>query len=80
MAVPIPLSDHTRKGQVMEIRIRSPRRAVMAAFAFNGAILGTWSARVPAVIETHDLTAYDWKIGIRSLRRSSILRLQLQEL
>jgi len=34
----------------------------------------------PAQIETHDLTAYDWKIGIRSLRRSSILSLQLQEL
>lgn len=34
----------------------------------------------PAQIETHDFTAYDWKIGIRSLRRTSTLRLELQEL
>ena len=40
----------------MGIRIRSPRRAVMAAFTLNGAVLGTWGTRVPAVMEFHGLT------------------------
>ncbi|QVL56838.1 MAG: hypothetical protein KFB93_05490 [Simkaniaceae bacterium] len=34
----------------------------------------------PAQLETHDFTAYDWKIGIRSLRRTPTLKLHLQEL
>ena len=34
----------------------------------------------PAQLETHDFTAYDWKIGIRTLRRTTILKLRLQEL
>lgn len=40
----------------MEPRIRTPRRAVMAAFTLNGAILGTWGSRIPAVVDFHSLT------------------------
>lgn len=37
------------------MRIRSPWRAVAAAFAFNGILLGIWASRIPAVMEMHDL-------------------------
>ncbi|MBT9382982.1 MFS transporter [Pseudooceanicola sp. CBS1P-1] len=35
--------------------IRTPWRAVAAAMAFNGMCMGTWAARVPAVMEQHGL-------------------------
>ena len=39
----------------MEPRIRTPRRAVMAAFALNGVILGTWGSHIPAVVDFRSL-------------------------
>jgi predicted MFS family arabinose efflux permease len=36
--------------------IRTPRRAVSAAFALNGVLLGTWASRIPTVMETHGLS------------------------
>ena len=36
--------------------LRTPWRCVSAAFALNGLLLGTWAARVPGVMEKHDLT------------------------
>lgn len=35
--------------------IRTPWRAVAAAFALNGILLGTWASRIPAVVERHGL-------------------------
>ncbi|MBF9030272.1 MFS transporter [Rhodobacterales bacterium HKCCE3408] len=35
--------------------LRTPWRAVAAAFALNGTLLGVWAARIPAVMERHDL-------------------------
>jgi len=37
-------------------RLRSPWRAVAAAFLFNGALFGIWASRVPAVAEKHALS------------------------
>lgn len=37
-------------------RIRTPWVAVAAMFALNGALLGSWAARIPAVIATHELS------------------------
>lgn len=34
----------------------TPRVAIAAAFAFNGALYGAWAARIPAIKETHDLS------------------------
>lgn len=39
----------------MAASILTPRRAVAAAFALNGAMLGTWASRVPAIAERFDL-------------------------
>ena len=39
----------------MTVKILTPRRAVAAAFALNGAMLGTWASRVPAIAERFDL-------------------------
>ncbi len=36
--------------------LRTPWRAVAAAFAFNGVLLGIWASRIPAIVEMHDLT------------------------
>lgn len=36
--------------------INTPWRAVAAAFALNGFLLGTWASRVPAVMEKHGLS------------------------
>lgn len=36
--------------------IRSPRAAVIAMFALNGALLGIWASRIPAIAATHALT------------------------
>jgi predicted MFS family arabinose efflux permease len=36
--------------------LRSPRAAVIAMFALNGALLGIWASRIPALKSTHDLT------------------------
>ncbi len=42
----------------------------------EGILLGHISrGNRPSQLLTHDFTAYDWKIGIRTLRRSKILRL-----
>ncbi|WP_242500381.1 MFS transporter [Tropicimonas sp. IMCC6043] len=38
---------------------RTPWRAVAAAFAFNGILLGIWAARIPAVVEIHALSEAD---------------------
>ena len=37
-------------------RINTPWRAVAAAFALNGLLLGSWASRVPAIMEKHDLS------------------------
>ncbi|MEM8729054.1 MAG: MFS transporter [Pseudomonadota bacterium] len=37
-------------------RMMTPWRAVAAAFALNGFLLGNWAARVPAVMERHGLS------------------------
>ena len=37
-------------------RLITPWRAVAASFALNGFLLGTWAARVPAVMERHGLS------------------------
>jgi MFS family permease len=36
--------------------IRTPRAAVIAMFALNGALLGIWASRIPALKATHALT------------------------
>ena len=36
-------------------RINTPWRAVAAAFALNGFLMGSWASRVPAVMEKHGL-------------------------
>lgn len=36
--------------------IRTPWRAVAAAFALNGILLGSWASRIPAIVETHGLS------------------------
>lgn len=36
--------------------IRTPWRAVAAAFALNGILLGSWAARIPAIMQTHGLS------------------------
>lgn len=35
---------------------RTPRLAVVAMFILNGALLGIWASRIPAIAATHDLT------------------------
>ncbi|MDJ0651431.1 MAG: hypothetical protein QNJ27_00200 [Simkaniaceae bacterium] len=66
------------------ISISTPVKTVKFTFKLTegeGDFLGHLSfGNRPAQIETDDLTAYDWKIGIRSLRRTATLCLQLQEL
>ncbi len=37
-------------------RFRTPRRAVAAMFILNGALLGIWASRIPAIAATHALT------------------------
>lgn len=39
----------------MAAGILTPRRAVAAAFALNGAMLGTWASRIPAIAERFGL-------------------------
>lgn len=39
--------------------LRTPWRAVAAAFALNGVLLGAWAARVPAVVVRHGLSDLD---------------------
>ena len=36
--------------------LRTPWRAVAAAFALNGILLGTWASRIPAVVAHHGLS------------------------
>jgi MFS family permease len=36
--------------------LRTPRRAVAAMFILNGALLGIWASRIPAIAATHALT------------------------
>lgn len=36
--------------------LRSPRRAVAAMFALNGALFGIWASRIPIIADTHHLT------------------------
>ncbi|SDJ06376.1 MFS transporter [Aliiruegeria lutimaris] len=36
--------------------LRSPWRAVAAAFAFNGILLGIWASRIPAIVDRHGLS------------------------
>ncbi len=36
--------------------IRTPWRAIAAAFALNGILLGVWASRIPAIVQIHDLT------------------------
>ncbi len=36
--------------------INTPRLAVVAMFILNGALLGIWASRIPAIAGTHDLT------------------------
>ena len=36
--------------------LRTPWRAVAAAFALNGVLLGTWASRIPAMVERHGLS------------------------
>lgn len=36
--------------------LRSPRSAVIAMFILNGALLGIWASRIPAIAATHALT------------------------
>lgn len=36
--------------------LRTPRAAVIAMFALNGALLGIWASRIPAIAATHALT------------------------
>ncbi|WP_022704388.1 MFS transporter [Pseudorhodobacter ferrugineus] len=36
--------------------LRTPRTAVVAMFFLNGALLGIWASRIPAIAATHDLT------------------------
>jgi MFS family permease len=38
------------------MRLRSPRLAVIAMFILNGALLGIWASRIPAIAATHALT------------------------
>ncbi|MEP3278761.1 MAG: MFS transporter [Stappiaceae bacterium] len=37
-------------------RWRTPWRAVAAMFILNGALFGIWASRIPAVVQTHDLS------------------------
>lgn len=37
-------------------RLRTPRRAVAAMFILNGALLGIWASRIPALAEFHALS------------------------
>ncbi len=37
-------------------RLRTPWRAVAAMFVLNGALFGIWASRIPAVVQTHELS------------------------
>ena len=58
--------------------INTPWRAVAAAFALNGFLLGTWASRVPAVMEKHGLSegalgllsGYDYPGNVRELENA----------
>ncbi|MEM8727397.1 MAG: hypothetical protein AAGE99_01590 [Chlamydiota bacterium] len=66
------------------ISILTPVKTVKFTFDIvegEGDLLGRLSfGNRPAQLETADFTAYDWKIGIFSLRRTPRLKLRLEEL
>ncbi|MBP0482894.1 MFS transporter [Sagittula salina] len=50
------MSEAVITSAVLSGRFPRARLAVAAAFALNGALLGAWAARVPAVVAKHDLS------------------------
>jgi MFS family permease len=38
------------------MQLRTPRLAVIAMFILNGALLGFWASRIPAIADSHNLT------------------------
>ena len=61
----------------MSIWNDAPGRAVMAAFAFNGAFLGTWGSRVPAVIENHSLSESSFSSLLLLLGLGALIAFQI---
>lgn len=47
---------------IMGVPQISAKQAVIAAFVVNGAILGTWGSRVPAIIERHGLSESSFSV------------------
>lgn len=64
-----------------KITIQTPNKTVTLVFHLvegEGDFLGQLSfGNRPAQIETHDYTAYDWKISLRTLRRADHVKLEL---
>lgn len=64
-----------------KVTIHTPSKTLTLSFHLaegEGEFLGQLSfGNRPSQIETHDLTAYDWKITLRTLRRSENLKLEL---
>lgn len=58
-------------------RVRTPWRAVAAAFALNGALFGIWASRVPAVAEKHGLSPGALGLVLLTMAAGAILSFPL---